>query len=159
MSFDSPPNTGSPGASPAVSTTSPAGSVNGGAWGGSEYVGGGVFTDMYDAGKNLKDGWVNHGTISAVCLGRGLLTTITLLFIILLLAYSTGTLSLTSSNAMGIGVMAIIGLMLSMILDLILAINPKFFEADPVPPAAQSQNAAQPQPAAQSQPAAPANQP
>ena len=153
MSFDSPPNTGSTVASPAVSTTSPAPSV-GGAWGGSEYVGGGVFTDMYNAGKNLKDGWVNHGTISAVCLGRGLLTTITLLFIILLLAYSTGTLSLTSSNAMGIGVSAIIGLMLSMILDLILAINPKFFEADPLPPAAQYQSAAQPQNAAQSQPAA-----
>lgn len=143
MSFDSPPNTGSPGA------YSPAGSVNGGAWGGSEYVGGGVFTDMYDAGKNIKDVWVNKGTISAVCLGRGLLTTITLLFIILLLAYSTGTLSLTSGTAMGFGVMAIIGLMLSMILDLILAVNPKFFEADPPLPAALYQSAAQPQNAAQ----------
>ena len=147
MNFDSPTSS---------TVASPAGSVNGGAWGGSEYVGGGVFTDMYDAGKNIKDVWVKKEAISAVCLGRGLITTITLLFIILLLAYSTGTLSLTSGTAMGFGVSAIIGLMLSMILDLILAVNPKFFEADPpqnaAQPAAQPQNAAQP--AAEPQPGA-----
>lgn len=134
MSFKDSP-TSSTLASPALSTNSPALSV-GGAWGGSEYVGGGVFTDMYETGKHLKNVWVNHETISMLCLGRGLLTTITLLFIILLLAYSTGTLSLTSGTAMGFGVMAIFGLMLSMLLDLVLAINPNFFADDSSQPAA-----------------------
>ena len=111
---------------------SPVASTMGGAWGGSEYVGGGLFTDMLDGGKNLyKSMIVKEETITILCVVRGVISALTLLFIILLMAYATGTLSLTSSNAMGIGGTAIALLILSFVIDLSLVLKPEWLEHKP----------------------------
>ena len=125
MSFNSPANSES---SP---VQSPDGKM-GGAWGGSEYLGGGLFTDMIDSGKNFYNGFIVHSdTISALCIARGLLSVVTLLFILLLMAYASNTLSLTSSNAMGIGGMAIALLILSFVADLCIALKPDLLKHTP----------------------------
>jgi hypothetical protein len=120
MSFDSPVAT-----SPKADLMDGA---TGGAWGGSEYLGGGLLTDMYDSALNIKRFAVNGDVISYGCLARALFSAVTLLFIILLLAYSTGVTSFTADTAKGLGYTAVALLMVTMLFDFAVALSPTLIE-------------------------------
>jgi hypothetical protein len=126
MSFDSPK---SELGSPRVGGVNSPPTQMGGAWGGSEYLGGGLLTDMYDGGLSLKRFAVNGDVISYGCLARALFSAVTLLFIILLLAYSTGVTSFTADTAKGLGYTAVALLMASMLFDFAVALSPTLIEA------------------------------
>lgn len=121
MSFTDSPNkqggVDTPTISPAVS---PAASTTGGAWGGSEYLGGGLIEDTWETTKAIKDMKFSLPFLIA----RGIVSALTLLFVLLLIFHAVGKMNLGSTGAETLGAVTIITLVVGFGIDLMVISDP-----------------------------------
>ena len=113
MSFSPVANseTGSPPASPAAM---------GGAWGGSEYLGGGLIEDTWETTKAIRDGKFSLPFLIA----RGIVSALTLLFVLLLIFHAVGKMNLGSTGAETLGAVTIITVVVGFGIDLMVISDP-----------------------------------
>ena len=122
---------GSPLASPASSTGGSDHDAMGGAWGGSEYMGGGYAADIYEAAHTL---YVNKSNFTMVMGVKALLSVGSLICIILLLCYVTGTMESTTAGTVTTATFTSVLLAVSVVLDVAVAACPEMFAKKEEPP-------------------------
>ncbi len=110
MSFNSPTNS-EPGSPPAQT---------GGAWGGSEYLGGGLIEDTWETTKAIRDMKFSLPFLIA----RGIVSALTLLFVLLLIFHAVGKMNLGSTGAETLGAVTIITLVVGFGIDLMVISDP-----------------------------------
>jgi hypothetical protein len=115
MPFDSPTNSET-GSLP----TSPAAQI-GGAWGGSEYLGGGLIEDTWATTKAIKKGDFSLPLL----LARGVVSALTLLFVLLLIFHAVGKMDLGSTGAETLGAVTIITIVAGFGIDLMAISDPE----------------------------------
>jgi hypothetical protein len=118
MSFDSPAN--SELGSPRVGGVNSPPATMGGAWGGSEYLGGGLIEDTWETTKAIRAGRFSLPFLIA----RGIVSALTLLFVLLLIFHAVGKMNLGSTGAETLGAVTIITLVVGFGIDLMVISDP-----------------------------------
>ena len=127
MSFDSPKSElGSPVRGSGVD--SPPAQM-GGAWGGSEYLGGGLIEDTWATTKAIRD----RNFSLPFLIARGVVSALTLLCVLLLIFHAVGKMNLGSTGAETLGAVTIITLVVGFGIDLMVISDPnKLTGANPL---------------------------
>ena len=89
----------------------------GGAWGGSEYLGGGTWDDMLKGGQALQP-------FKPFIVARGLISALVLIFFIIVLSYLFGSFQMTQAGMITFGVYGVLLGMASLAIDVYLGLVP-----------------------------------
>jgi hypothetical protein len=92
----------------------------GGAWGGSEYLGGGLIEDTWATAKAIK----NVDFSLPFLIARGIVSALTLLFVLLLIFHAVGKMNLGSTGAETLGAVTIISVVVGFGIDLMVISDP-----------------------------------